>query len=100
MLRTFHPRAAFMVAAAGAAIVLGAGSALAVGGWTVAATPPTGQNSTLTGVATVSDSDAWAVGYHSDAAGAGRARTGRCPAAAYPIPEVAPVMMTVFPPMA
>jgi succinyldiaminopimelate transaminase len=63
MLRTFHARAAFTAAAAGAAMVLGAGSALAVGGWTVVAAPPTGQNATLTGVATVSDSDAWAVGF-------------------------------------
>jgi hypothetical protein len=68
MLRTFHRKAAFTVAAAGAAIVLGASSALAVGAWTVVTAPPTGQNATLTGVATVSDSDAWAVGYHSGAA--------------------------------
>jgi hypothetical protein len=68
MLRTFHRRAAFTVAAAGAEIVLGAGSALAAGGWTVVAAPPTGQNATLTSVATVSDSGAWAVGYHSGAA--------------------------------
>jgi hypothetical protein len=57
-----------MVAAAGAAVVLGAGSAFAVGGWTIVAAPPTGQNATFTGVATVSDSDAWAVGYRSGAA--------------------------------
>jgi hypothetical protein len=68
MLRAFHRRAAFTVAAAGAAIVLGAGSALAAGGWTVVAAPPTGQNATLTSVATISDSGAWAVGYHSGAA--------------------------------
>jgi hypothetical protein len=68
MLRTLHRRAAFTVAVAGAALVLGAGSAFAVGGWTVVAAPPTGQNATLTGVATVSDSDAWAVGFHSGAA--------------------------------
>lgn len=68
MLRTFPRRAAFTVAAAGAAVALATGSALAVGGWTVVAAPPTGQNATLTGVATVSDSDAWAVGYHSGAA--------------------------------
>ena len=49
-------------------MILGAGSALAAGGWTVVAAPPTGQNATLTSVATVSDSDAWAVGYHSGAA--------------------------------
>src|SRR5215472_3256607 len=65
MLRTFHRKAAFTVAAAGAALILGAGSALAVGGWTIVAAPPTGQNATLTSVATVTDSDAWAVGYHS-----------------------------------
>ena len=65
MLRTLHRRAAFTVAAAGAALVLGAGSAFAVGGWTIAAAPPTGQNATLQGVATVSDSGAWAVGFHS-----------------------------------
>ena len=57
-----------MVAAAGAAVVLGAGSAFAVGGWAIVAAPPTGQNATFTGVATVSDSDAWAVGYRSGAA--------------------------------
>jgi hypothetical protein len=68
MLRTFHRRGAFTAAAAGAALILGAGSALAAGGWTVVAAPPTGQNATLTSVATVSDSDAWAVGYHSGAA--------------------------------
>ena len=68
MLRTLRRRAAFTVAAAGAALVLGAGSALAAGGWTVVAAPPTGQNATLTSVATVSDSDAWAVGYHSGGA--------------------------------
>ncbi len=68
MLRTFHRRAAFTVSAAGAAIVLGAGSAFAVGTWAVVTAPPTGQNATLTGVAAVSDSDAWAVGYRSGAA--------------------------------
>ena len=68
MLRTLHRRAAFTVAAAGAALVLGAGSALAVGGWTIVTAPPTGQNATLTSVATVSDSDAWAVGFRSGAA--------------------------------
>jgi hypothetical protein len=68
MLRAFPRRAAFTVAAAGAAVALATGSALAVGGWTVVAAPPTGQNATLTGIATVSDSNAWAVGYHSGAA--------------------------------
>src|SRR5580700_5228845 len=66
--RSALARAAFTVAAAGAALVLGAGSAFAVGGWTVVAAPPTGQNATLTGVATVSDSDAWAIGFHNGAA--------------------------------
>jgi hypothetical protein len=65
MLRTLYPRTAFAIAAAGAAIVLGAGPALAAGGWTVVAAPPTGQNATLTGVATVSDSNAWAVGFRN-----------------------------------
>jgi hypothetical protein len=68
MLRTLHRSAAFTVSAAVAALVLGAGSALAVGGWTVVTAPPTGQNATLTSVAAVSDGDAWAVGYHSGAA--------------------------------
>jgi len=68
MLRTFHRKAAFIGAAAAAALILGAGSALAVGGWTIVAAPPIGANATLTGVATVSDNDAWAVGYHSGAA--------------------------------
>jgi hypothetical protein len=68
MFRTFRPKAAFTVAAAGAALVLGAGSAFAAGGWTIVAAPPTGQNATLTSVATISDSDAWAVGFRSGAA--------------------------------
>jgi hypothetical protein len=69
VLRTLHLhlRLAAAFAVAGALVVLGAGSALAAGGWTVVTAPPTGQNATLTGVATVSDSDAWAVGYHSGA---------------------------------
>ena len=68
MLRTLHRRVAFTVAAAGTALVLeafGMGPALAAGGWTVVTAPPTGQNATLTGVATVSDSDAWAVGFRN-----------------------------------
>ena len=68
MLRTFPRRAAFTVAAAGAAVALAAGSAFAAGTWAVVTAPPTGQNATLTGVAAVSDSDAWAVGYRSGAA--------------------------------
>ena len=67
MLRTFHRKAALTVAA-GAALIVSAGPALAAGGWTIAAAPPTGQNATLASVATVSDSDAWAAGYHSGAA--------------------------------
>jgi hypothetical protein len=50
------------------AVVFLAGPALAAGGWTIVAAPPTGQNATLTGVAAVSGSDAWAVGYDSGAA--------------------------------
>jgi hypothetical protein len=68
MLRTHHRRTAATVTAAGAAVILGVlapGSALAAGGWTVVAAPPTGQNATLTGVAAVSDSNAWAVGFRS-----------------------------------
>jgi hypothetical protein len=68
MLRTFHRKAALTVAAAGIALILGAGPALAAGGWAIAAAPPTGQNAALTSIATVSDSDAWAVGYHSGSA--------------------------------
>ena len=41
---------------------------LAAGGWTIVAAPPTGQNGTFTGVAAVSDSDAWAVGFDGGAA--------------------------------
>ena len=67
MPRTFHRKAAFTVAA-GAALIVSAGPALAAGGWTIVAAPPTGQNATLASVATVSDSDAWAAGYHSGAA--------------------------------
>ena len=67
MLRTFHRKAAFTVAA-GAALIVSAGPALAAGGWTIVAAPPAGQNATLASVATVSDSDAWAAGYHSGAA--------------------------------
>ena len=65
MLRTVHRRVVFTVAAAGSAVVLGAGPALAAGGWTIAAAPPAGQNATLTSVAAVSGSDAWAAGYQS-----------------------------------
>jgi hypothetical protein len=68
MFRTLHQKAPFTVAAAGATLILGAGSALAAGAWTIVAVPPTGQNAALTSVATVSDSDAWVVGYHSGSA--------------------------------
>jgi len=56
MLRTFHRKAAFTVTAAGAALILSAGLALAAGAWTIVAVPPTGQNAALTSVATVSGS--------------------------------------------
>jgi len=53
--------------AVGAAVILGAGSALAAGGWTIVTAPPTGQNGVLYSVTSTSDTDAWAVG-HSGAA--------------------------------
>jgi hypothetical protein len=59
MLRTFHRRAAFTVAAAGAAVALAAGSALAAGGWTVVAAPPTGQNATAVGSLAHWNGTAW-----------------------------------------
>jgi hypothetical protein len=68
MLGTFHRRVAFTVAATGAAFILGGGPALAAARWTIVAAPPTGQNAALTSVATVSGSDAWAVGYDSGSA--------------------------------
>lgn len=68
MLRMLRRRAGLTIAAAGAALVLGAGTSSAADGWTVVTAPPTGQNATFAGVATVSDSDAWAVGAHSGAA--------------------------------
>jgi hypothetical protein len=49
--------------AVGAALVLGAGPALAAGGWTIVPAPPTGQDAQLDGVTTTSSTDAWAVGY-------------------------------------
>jgi hypothetical protein len=49
--------------AVGAALVLGAGPALAGGAWTIVPAPPTGQDASLSGVTTTSDTDAWAVGY-------------------------------------
>ncbi len=48
---------------AGAILLLGAGPALAAGGWSIVAAPPTGQDAQLYGVTTTSDTDAWAVGY-------------------------------------
>jgi hypothetical protein len=68
MLRILHRKAAFTAAAAGTALIVSAGPALAAGAWTIVAMPPTGQNATLTSVATVSDSDAWAVGYQNGSA--------------------------------
>jgi hypothetical protein len=53
------------VAAAGAVVILSASQSLAAGAWTIVAAPPTGQNATLTSVAAVSGSRAWAVGFHS-----------------------------------
>jgi hypothetical protein len=49
--------------AVGAALVLGAGPALAGGGWTIVPAPPAGQDASLSAVTTTSDTDAWAVGY-------------------------------------
>ena len=51
----------------GVAVIFGAGSALAAGGWTIVTAPPTGQNGVLYSVTSTSDTDAWAVG-HSNAA--------------------------------
>jgi hypothetical protein len=48
--------------AVGTAVVIGASPALAATGWTIVPAPPTGQNASLTAVATTSDSNAWAVG--------------------------------------
>lgn len=50
----------------GAAVIFGAGSALAAGGWTIVTAPPTGQNGVLYAVTSTSGTDAWAVG-HSNA---------------------------------
>ncbi len=63
-------KAVLVTAAVGAAAImsagaLGAGSARAVGGWSVVSAPPAGANATFTGVTTVSDTDAWAVGYRN-----------------------------------
>lgn len=48
--------------AALAAVFLGAGPALAAGGWNVAPAPPTGQDAYINGIAARTDTDAWAVG--------------------------------------
>ena len=48
--------------AALAAVLIGAGPALAAGGWTVAPAPPTGQDAYINGIAARTDTDAWAVG--------------------------------------
>jgi hypothetical protein len=49
------------IVAAGAAVLLAAGPALAQS-WTIVSAPPTGENGQLAGVSAVSDTDAWAVG--------------------------------------
>jgi hypothetical protein len=51
--------------AVAAALAFGAGPALAASGWTIVSMPPTGENAPVLGVSSVSDTDAWAVGYHS-----------------------------------
>lgn len=55
-------RAAMLIGGMVTALAV-ASPALAAGPWTVATAPPTGQNATLEGVATVSDNNAWAVGF-------------------------------------
>jgi hypothetical protein len=55
--------------AVAAVLAFGAGPALAASGWTIVSAPPAGQNATLRAVSAVSDTDAWAVGYHSGNAG-------------------------------
>jgi hypothetical protein len=55
--------------AVAAALAFGAGPALAASGWTIVSIPPAGENAPVLGVATVSATDAWAVGYHSGNAG-------------------------------
>ena len=60
--------------AVGSALLVGAGPAAAgegQAGWTVVAAPPIGQNANLAGVASSSDSDAWAVGSENGAANTG-----------------------------
>lgn len=48
--------------AAGAALMLGIGSASAAPSWTIVSAPPTGENGQLAGVSALSGTDAWAVG--------------------------------------
>jgi hypothetical protein len=59
--------AALVLGTAGSLGGLGVGPALAAGGWTVVTAPPSGQDAQLYGVATTSDSNAWAVGYSNAA---------------------------------
>jgi hypothetical protein len=54
-----------VIAAAGTALALAAVPALAAGGWSIVSAPPAGQNATLQAVATVSDTNAWAVGFRN-----------------------------------
>jgi hypothetical protein len=49
------------IAAAGTAVLLAAGPAVAQS-WTIVSAPPTGENGELAAVSAVSDTDAWAVG--------------------------------------
>jgi hypothetical protein len=53
-----------------AALLLGAGPALAAS-WTVVPAPPTGQNANMQGVSAPSDTSAWAVGNGNGAANTG-----------------------------
>jgi hypothetical protein len=66
MLHSFRVRLgrfACVLAAAGAALTLAATQALAAGTWTIVTAPPSGQNASLSGVATVSTTATWAVGH-------------------------------------
>jgi hypothetical protein len=70
VIESLHRRSAvlFAGAAAATAIVLGAGPSFAAGTWSVVPAPPAAANAALAGVATVSDTDAWAVGARNGAA--------------------------------
>jgi hypothetical protein len=57
--------------AVGTALLLGASPALAATGWAIVPAPPAGQNATLAGVSSTSDSDAWAVGSQNGRPGTG-----------------------------